>query len=276
MTTTLRPLFLSVLLFAACTGPDVDAPGGATDRPPSFQRTATANGYRFDVSTTGEGSLRQMKVRAEENGREIMVRRQEVDGAISEVIATDLNHDGNPELLIVVTSAGSGSYATLLGYHFTAQRWDTLALPALAGTTAAEGYQGHDRFEVRGDTLLRTFPVYRPGDPNVAPSGGTRTVRYVLGTNQVFHVVGVEDDGAVQAEHDVAYQCDSGRTLRVVYRGTDEARVSYRDQTYEVRLAISASGTRYTGAGVEWWTWGREGVLSDLASGARLEHCRER
>jgi hypothetical protein len=52
-------------------------------------------------------------------------------------------------------------------------------LPKLAGA-AAQGYQGQDKFRVVGKELVRTFPVYLAADANCCPSGGTRTIRYVL------------------------------------------------------------------------------------------------
>lgn len=43
-----------------------------------------------------------------------------------------------------------------------------------------QGHQGHDQFRVDGDRLVWRFPIYRPGDPNAAPGGGTRELRYRL------------------------------------------------------------------------------------------------
>lgn len=42
------------------------------------------------------------------------------------------------------------------------------------------GYMGHDEFAVGEGSLLRRFPVYREGDNNAAPTGGTRQIRYKL------------------------------------------------------------------------------------------------
>jgi hypothetical protein len=45
---------------------------------------------------------------------------------------------------------------------------------------ASAGYMGRDRFSVAGDRLVRQFPLYRDGDSNAAPSGGTRQLHYRL------------------------------------------------------------------------------------------------
>ena len=42
------------------------------------------------------------------------------------------------------------------------------------------GYMGHDEFSVGEGALLRRFPIYREGDSNAQPSGGTRQIQYKL------------------------------------------------------------------------------------------------
>ena len=88
----------------------------------------------------------------------------------------DLNGDGSPELYVYVASAGSGSYGSLVAY--SANRRKSLSeiyLPPITDhATAAQGYLGHDQFAVVEGTLVRRFPVYKPGDSNAAPSGGSR------------------------------------------------------------------------------------------------------
>ena len=39
---------------------------------------------------------------------------------------------------------------------------------------------GHDTFSTAEDTLVQSFPVYRPGDTNANPTGPTRQVQYAL------------------------------------------------------------------------------------------------
>ena len=94
----------------------------------------------------------------------------------------DLNGDGSPELYVYVASAGSGSYGSLVAY--SANRRKSLSeidLPPITEhAMAAGGYQGHDQFAVVESTLVRRFPVYKPGDTNAAPSGGTRQLQYKL------------------------------------------------------------------------------------------------
>ncbi len=64
----------------------------------------------------------------------------------------------------------------------------------------------------------------------------------------------------------IGYACESGQTVTVQYADTATASVSYKGQTYALRLAPSASGARYSGSGVEWWTAAREGQESATLS----------
>jgi membrane-bound inhibitor of C-type lysozyme len=79
------------------------------------------------------------------------------------------------------------------------------------------------------------------------------------------------------------YRCESGATVAAVYLSTDSATVRYGLASYKMRIAISGSGARYVGDGLEWWTKG-VGVgapgtlfrhLADGAPGEIIERCVE-
>ena len=80
----------------------------------------------------------------------------------------------------------------------------------------------------------------------------------------------------------VGYACESGRTIAVTYPDTETARVSYDGRDYVLTSTVSASGARYAGQGLEWWTASRNGQESgtlsrlgpnDQAGGAAVERC---
>lgn len=80
----------------------------------------------------------------------------------------------------------------------------------------------------------------------------------------------------------VTYACESGASVEARYPDTETAQLTYRGQTYALRTAPAASGARYVGSGVEWWTATRDGqegaTLSRLGSNedvgvAVLERC---
>lgn len=79
------------------------------------------------------------------------------------------------------------------------------------------------------------------------------------------------------------YHCESGRTVEASYLSDATAAVAYRGRTYPMTIAVSASGARYVGGGLEWWTKGSgpgsEGLLfrheADGTSGERVEFCTQ-
>lgn len=80
----------------------------------------------------------------------------------------------------------------------------------------------------------------------------------------------------------VGYACESGKVVTVTYPDTETARISYDGRDYVLTSAVSASGARYAGQGLEWWTASRNGQESgtlsrlgpnDQTSGAIIERC---
>lgn len=80
----------------------------------------------------------------------------------------------------------------------------------------------------------------------------------------------------------IGYACESGKTVQAQYIDTETAEVIYDGQTYAMRIAVSGSGARYVGSGLEWWTASRNGqeeaTLSrigpnDQVGAAVLERC---
>lgn len=187
--TTLRPLLFSavaLLLGSSCDSQrsttESAAPiSTATTAPAavSYQKQLQRGDYSFAVQTVGTGSQRQLQWRAERLGRELAAMTDNIEGTVLDAQATNLNNDDFPELLVFVADAGSGSYGRLVGYEFLSRGRRPLALPELTGP-AAEGYLGHDAFRIDGRRIVRTFPIYRPDDPNSTPTGGTRTVEYEM------------------------------------------------------------------------------------------------
>ena len=64
------------------------------------------------------------------------------------------------------------------------------------------------------------------------------------------------------------YACDDGRSLKASYPDADTAVVELEGATHTLKIAISASGARYVGDGLQWWTKGMaDGQLSPLKAG---------
>ena len=94
----------------------------------------------------------------------------------------DLNSDGSPELCIYTQSVGSGSYGNV--YAFSVNNKKSMSAiyfqPTAENNKINQGYMGHDEFTLIETTLGQRFPIYKEGDTNAEPTGGTRQVSYKL------------------------------------------------------------------------------------------------
>lgn len=164
----------------------VSLPGTSPSTSPTptsgFDRTLALQGIRFRVTSPNDGSIN--KLRIEPSGLEIdnTAIEREIDGTVTGAEIADLNVDGSPEIYVYVTSAGSGSYGSLVAY--SANRKKSLSeiyLPDIsADKKNGRGYMGHDEFAVVENVLARRFPIYRDGDTNAKPSGKMRQLQYKL------------------------------------------------------------------------------------------------
>jgi len=107
----------------------------------------------------------------------------QIEGTVMNAEVGDLNIDGFPEVLIYIQSAGSGSYGSVIGYSVNNGKSMSMiaSLPSVAeNAEASNGYMGHDEFAIVESSLIQRFPIYKPGDINAKPTGGTRQVQYKL------------------------------------------------------------------------------------------------
>lgn len=147
-----------------------------------YDQLLELDGIQFHVTSTNESSINTLRIVP--SGLEIdnspIVRT--IDGTVTDAQVADLNSDGSPEIYVYVTSAGSGSYGSLVAY--SANRRKSLSeiyLPPITqNVRASKGYMGHDEFGVSDAALVRRFPVYRETDINAQPTGGRRRIEYKL------------------------------------------------------------------------------------------------
>ena len=113
---------------------------------------------------------------------------------ISDVFVADLDGNGFDEIYIITTSAGSGSYGTVLG--FASNKDKSLSMinfpEKLEKDKNFEGYMGHDIFKIEDEKLVRIFPIYNQGDTNNNPTGGTRKLVYGLYPGEAMWQLKVE------------------------------------------------------------------------------------
>lgn len=107
----------------------------------------------------------------------------------------DLNIDGSPEILVYLTSDGSGSYGRVIGYSVNnGKSMSEISLPDITeDKKISNGYMGHDEFAIVESTLCRRFPIYNPNDSNAKPtSGKTRQIQYKLVNGEASRIFKVD------------------------------------------------------------------------------------
>ena len=156
---------------------------------------APAAGCAYDTMLAGDGVRVQVTVPAKEpcvigtytvtiskKGSKPQVVTLKRDGTVTNAFFEDVTGDGSRDLVVFVTSSGSGGYGRLDIWEWTGDRFKAGFVTDLSPEQRA-GYHGHDTYRAAAGVLRRSFPLYRDGDPNCCPTGGTATYRWAAKTN---------------------------------------------------------------------------------------------
>jgi hypothetical protein len=162
------------------------------------RRLELSDGTQIDVLSWGAASIGgYLMLLSDDSANVYSAVSGERDGAISECWLTDLDKDGRSEIIIAMRSAGSGSYGAVIVHELDHRgKFRQIPFPGLPEKLSA-GYMGHDSFEVENDRIVRAFPIYQPGDPNAAPSGGVRVIEYII-KNDTLQVLGSREESQKQ------------------------------------------------------------------------------
>lgn len=154
----------------------------AANKNAGLDQTLTEQGITFHVTSPNNASINSLRIQPSGLKADNTLIERQIEGTVTNAEVADLNVDGSPELYVYVTSAGSGSHGSLVAY--AANKGKSLSEiympPMEEDKAAAKGYMGHDEFAVVENTLVRRFPVYKDGDTNSQPTGGTRQIQYKL------------------------------------------------------------------------------------------------
>ena len=139
-------------------------------------------GIGFEIQATSGSSINQLRILPSGLTIDNSELTAELDGTAYRAELTDLDDDGWPEIYVYVSSAGSGSYGSLVAYAVNdGKSVSPIYLPPMDDAPEAlVGYMGHDQFAVVENRLVRRFPIYADGDTNAAASGGMRQLQYRL------------------------------------------------------------------------------------------------
>lgn len=147
-----------------------------------FDKTVSLQGITFHIQANTTRPENTVSIKPKGLKTDNRAIKKTVFGSVTQAEVADLNADGSPEIYVFYTTDSSGSYGGLLAYAANANKsLSEIYLPdLLEDKKASDGYMGHDEFSIVENRLGRRFPVYRPGDINSKPTGGTRTLYYKL------------------------------------------------------------------------------------------------
>lgn len=104
-------------------------------------------------------------------------RKQTLDsqrrGDLVRVWLDDIDDDGAPDVLVHTVDPDPNAYGYLDLFYLENDRYRVRSFPRLAMDQLA-GFRGRDVFAVREGRIYRSYPVFRPEDPDDRPTGGSR------------------------------------------------------------------------------------------------------
>lgn len=145
---------------------------------PAFTKKLSLNNISFEISLIGKLLSIQPSGLTIDNTKV----RKEIEGTVTNAEIGDLNTDGFPEVLVYITSDGSGSYGTVIGYSVNnGKSMSEIFMPNIVDNPkASKGYMGHDEFAIVENSFCQRFKTYNPQDTNSNPTGKTRQIQYKL------------------------------------------------------------------------------------------------
>ncbi|TFF39774.1 hypothetical protein [Mucilaginibacter psychrotolerans] len=197
------------ILIAAC-GNDSKPPSVAVSTPATPALTEpfryhkaieVSPGQTFDVLSWGRGAKMDgsfMILHSDSAGVKFTTTTGDLDGAISDVYNSDMDTDGNPEILIQARDKDTVNYAKIYAFEFNNNNANKLDFPKLTGSQK-KGYRGNDNFYIKEGLLIREFPIYSSNDSLAKPTGAKRVLQYGLRNNS-FSVQQLSKDSVSLAD----------------------------------------------------------------------------
>jgi hypothetical protein len=162
-------------------------------------------GNDFDVVSWGRGSKdigAFAILHSDSAGIKYTTTTGDLEGSIVDVYNSDMDLDGNPEILIQAKAKDTSNYAVIYAFEFTDGKANKLDFPKLT-KTQRKGYRGDDNFYIQDGKFMRQFPVYDGDGKDAKPTGQKRLLQYGLRDNQ-FTVQTLSTDSTSNAKQAVS------------------------------------------------------------------------
>lgn len=142
-------------------------------------------GQYYDVLSWGRGSNTVgsfLILHSDSAAKKYTTTTGDLNGDITDVYNTDMDLDGNPEILVEAKGKDTLNYVSIYAFEFTGGRAQKIEFPQLSIAQRA-GYRGNDNFYVKDGQLYREMPLYSGAGKEAKPSGEKRLFLYGLRNN---------------------------------------------------------------------------------------------
>jgi len=182
-------LILAGGLLAGCSNGDkpaatVSAPKTPAVMPPfRFHKLIEVSpGQDYDVVSWGRGSDKVGAfaiLHSDSAAAKFVTTTGDLNGTIVDVFNTDMDLDGNPEIIIEAKGIDTNNYINIYAFEYTNGHAEKLDFPRLT-KQQRQGYRGQDNFYVQDGKLFREFPLF---GPDTKPNGQKRQLEYGMYDN---------------------------------------------------------------------------------------------
>lgn len=152
-------------------------------------------GNSFDIFSWGRGAAETgslLILKSDSTEKNYTTTTGDLEGAITDVYNTDMDMDGNPEILIQAKSKDSTVHTRIYAFEYKDNKAQKLDFPKL-NASQRKGYRGEDNFYIKEGVLMREFPVFDGNGPAAKPTGDKRVLEYGIRSNN-FTVKTVSHD----------------------------------------------------------------------------------
>ncbi|WP_419803585.1 hypothetical protein [Mucilaginibacter sp.] len=142
-------------------------------------------GNSFDIFSWGRGAAENgslLILASDSSAQKYTTTTGDLDGTITDVYNTDMDMDGNPEILIRVKAKDTTAYTHIYAFEYQDNKAQKLDFPKLT-SSQRKGYRGEDNFYIKEGILMREFPVFDGNGSNAKPTGEKRILEYGLRSN---------------------------------------------------------------------------------------------
>jgi len=141
-------------------------------------------GQDYDVVSWGRGSTKTGAfaiLHSDSAAAKYVTTTGDLSGSIIDVFNTDMDLDGNPEIIIEAKGIDTNNYINVYAFEYTNGHAEKLDFPHLT-KQQRQGYRGQDNFYVQDGKLMREFPLF---DANAKPNGQKRQLEYGMRDNSL-------------------------------------------------------------------------------------------